>query len=193
MAEAARKLATWEDLLSIPHDGKTYEIISGELDAAPRPLPGHGLAQALLSGELSPPFQRGRGGPGGWWLVIEPDVRLSPHNIVAPDLVGWRRQRMPEFPRTRPIDITPDWICEVLSPSNEKRDRVIKADLYLKAGVPFYWILDVHERTLEAFAAKDGTWSRLGAWTDGADPRIPPFDAIAIEAAALFPPPVEKS
>ena len=100
---------------------------------------------------------------------------------------------MPEFPRTRPIDITPDWICEVLSPSNERRDRVIKADLYLTAGAPFYWILDVHERTLEAFAAKDGTWSRLGAWTDGAEPRIPPFDAIAIDVAALFPPPSDEA
>lgn len=192
MVETVRKLATWDDLVAMADDGETYEILSGELDTAPRPLPGHGLAQTLLSGELSPPFQRGRGGPGGWWLMIEPDVQLSDHDIVAPDLVGWRRERMPKFPQTRPIDLVPDWICEVLSPSNERRDRVTKADLYLNAGVPFYWILDVHERTLEAFAAKDGAWSRLGAWTDGARPRIPPFDAIEIDVEGLFPPPAEE-
>ncbi len=181
MAETARKLATWEDLLAIPDDGRTYEIIDGDIEAFPRPLPAHGLAQGVLSSELIPPFQRGRGGPGGWWLIIEPDVELRPHDIVAPDVVGWRRERMLDFPRTRPIRIIPDWVCEVLSPSNRKRDRVVKADLYLEVGVPFYWILDVDERTLEAYAAKDGSWSRLGASTDGASPRVPPFDAIELD------------
>jgi Uma2 family endonuclease len=117
MTETARKLAAWEDLLRMADDGRTYEILGGEIQALPRPLPAHRLAQSLLSGELSPPFQRGRGGPGGWWLVIEPDIRLAPSEIVAPDVAGWRKERMPIFPRTRPIDTTPDWICEILSPS----------------------------------------------------------------------------
>ena len=193
MTQAARKLATWEDLLATPLDGRIYEILDGELEASPRPLPVHGLAQSLLSGELSPPFQRKRGGPGGWWLIIEPDVELRPHDIVVPDVVGWRRERMPELPGSRPIKVTPDWICEVLSPSSKNRDRVAKADLYLEAGVPFYWILDVEERTLEAYASRDGNWSRLGAWTDGATPRVPPFDAIELDVAGLFPPPVEDA
>jgi len=194
MTETARKPFTWVDLLATPDDGKTYEIIGGELEASPRPLPIHGLAQSLLSGELSPPFQRRRGGPGGWWLIIEPDVELGPHDIVVPDVVGWRVERMPELPRTRPIQVIPDWICEVLSPSSKRRDRITKADLYLESGVPFYWILDVEERTLEAYAAKEGSWSRLGAWTDGATPRVPPFDAIELDVGGLFPPPrVEPS
>ena len=117
---------------------------------------------------------------------------MSPHDIVVPDLAGWRRERMPELPRIRPIDVVPDWVCEVLSPSNRRRDRVTKADLYLTAGMPYYWILDVEERTLEAFASKDGAWSRIGAWTDGAEPRVSPFDAIAIDVGALFPPPLEE-
>lgn len=193
MAETARKLATWEDLLAAPDDGRTYEILSGEIEASPRPLPSHGLAQSLLSGELSPPFQRARGGPGGWWLVIEPDVRLAPNEIVASDVAGWRKTRMPVFPRKRPIDVVPDWICEILSPSSRKRDRVVKANLYLDSGIPFYWILDVEERTLEAFVSKDGGWSRQGAWSDGATPRVAPFEAIELDVGALFPPEADDS
>jgi Uma2 family endonuclease len=96
----------------------------------------------------------GEGGPGGWWLIIEPDIRLAPNDIVAPDLVGWRRERMPEFPETRPIDVVPDWICEVVSPKDRGRDRVRKAGLYLRAAMPHYWILDPGQRTLEAFTIR---------------------------------------
>ena len=95
---------------------------------------------------------------------------------------------MPAFPETRPIDVVPDWLCEILSPSDGGRDRVRKADLYLHSGVPFYWIVDPEERTLEAFSATEGSWLRLGAWTDGASARIQPFEAIEIDVGSLFPP-----
>jgi len=126
MSEPARQLATWADLLVTPDDGRIYEVLGGNLEAQPRPRPAHGRTQALLVGELSGPFDRGRGGPGGWWLVIEPDVELEPHEIVVPDIVGWRRERMPVLPDERPIAVRPDWICEVASPSNRRRDRGVK-------------------------------------------------------------------
>jgi Uma2 family endonuclease len=188
MAEAARRLATWEDLLATPDDGRTHEILSGQIEGLPRPLPRHGRSQGQLYARLSGPFDPGEGGPGAWWLIIEPDVRLSPHDIVAPDLAGWRRERVPDFPETRPIDLAPDWVCEIVSPRDGGRDRVRKADLYLRSSVPFYWILDPTERTLEAFAARDGAWLRLGAWADDDSPRIPPFEAIEIDVGGLFPP-----
>ena len=188
MAEPARRPATWEDLLLTPDDGRTYEVINGFLEAQPRPRAHHGRAQALLVGELSGPFDRGRGGPGGWWLVIEPDVQLGPHDIVAPDIAGWRRERMPALPNERPIALTPDWICEIVSPSDRRRDRGPKADLYLKSGIPHYWIVDPEERTLEAFEARSAAWMRLGAWSDGDSPQIPPFEAIALDVGALFVP-----
>jgi Uma2 family endonuclease len=117
----------------------------------------------MLFSDLSSPFGRGRGGPGGWWLILETDVMLGPHDIVAPDIVGWRRERMPAFPRTRPITLPPDWVCEILSPSRPQRDRVRKADLYLGACIPYYWMLDVEGRTLEALNAAGGAWVRTGA------------------------------
>lgn len=189
MGEPARGLATWEDLLNAPEDGRfTYEILGGNLEALPHPLPQHGWTQGMLFSDLSSPFGRGRGGPGGWWLILPTDVRVTPHNIVAPDISGWRRDRMPAFPRTRPVDVIPDWVCEVISPSHPQRDRVRKADLYLRAGIPHYWMLDVEGRTLEALAAREGAWVRAGAWTDGDSPRIPPFEAIELDVGGLFPP-----
>jgi len=192
-AKAARRPATWEDLLATPEDGLKYEILGGTLEALPSPLPGHRFAQGVLVSELHAPFFGGRGGPGGWWILIEPDIFLGVNDIVSPDLVGWRRERVPAFPATRPITTVPDWIAEVLSPSNERRDRVHKADLYLTAGVPFYWIVDVGERTLEAYRSQQGAWVRLGAWTDGDTPRIAPFDAIEFDVGSLFPPPEASS
>jgi Uma2 family endonuclease len=189
MGEPARRPATWDDLLRTPDDGCTYEVLGGHLEAQPRPLPGHNRVQARLAAKLSDPFDEGRGGPGGWWLLIEPDVRLTPNDIVAPVLVGWRRQHLPKFPRSRPIDTVPDWICEVVSPARRRRDRIQKADLYLRSGVPHYWIADVDDRTLEAYLARDGVWLRLGAWTDGDCPRVPPFDAVELDVGGLFPPP----
>ncbi len=192
-AKTARRLATWEDLLATPADGRKYEILAGKLEALPSPLPGHRFTQGVLVSELHAPFFGGRGGPGGWWILIEPDVFLGVNDIVSPDLVGWRRERVPAFPATRPITAVPDWIAEVLSPSNERRDRVHKAELYLTAGVPFYWIVDVGERTLEAYCSHQGAWVRLGAWTDGDTPRIGPFEAIELHVGSLFPPPDANS
>jgi Uma2 family endonuclease len=154
VAEVARRLATWEDILRTPDDGRVWEVLGGSLEAQPRPRPSHGRVQVRLSASLSDPFDYGRGGPGGWWLVLEPDVELDPHEIVVPDLAGWRRNHLPELPEERPVRVRPDWICEVASPSNRWRDRGRKADIYLGAGVPHYWIVDPEERTLEAFEAR---------------------------------------
>jgi Uma2 family endonuclease len=187
MAETAAKLHGWQDILAVP-EGLKAEVLGGELFTMPRPHPRHGAVQAVLSAEIVGPFHVGRGGPGGWWIPIEPDVFFGPHDIVSPDLVGWRRERVPSFPDEQPISIRPDWICEVLSPRTARRDRTAKSDLYLRAGVPHYWLVDPEARTLEAFELEKEGWLRLGAWSEGDQARIPPFDAIEIEVGELFPP-----
>jgi Uma2 family endonuclease len=183
----ARRAAGWEDVLAAP-EGVKAEVIAGELFLHPRPRPAHGHTQASLSSEVFPAYYHGRGGPGGWWILIEPDVDFGPHDVVSPDLVGFRRERMPDFPAERPIRVVPDWVCEVLSPSTARRDRIEKADLYLRFGVPYLWLVDLESRILEAFEARAGAWVRLGAWSDGDRPQVPPFDAIALPVGSLFPP-----
>lgn len=192
MGEAATRLHGWEDILTAPEDLKA-EVLAGELITSPRPHPRHGWAQAVLSSDLTAPFGRGRGGPGGWWILIEPDVSFGPHDIVSPDLVGWRRERVPDFPDEQPVSIRPDWLCEVLSPRTANRDRTAKSDLYFHSEVPYYWLIDPEARTLEAFERDAEGWLRVGAWGDEDEARIPPFDAVAIEVGALFPPGIEKN
>lgn len=189
--QSARKAATYEDLLALP-EGQRAEILGGVVVNPPAPLPRHALAQRTTARFIGGPFDDddGRGGPGGWWILLEVDVRLGPSDVVRPDLAGWRRDRLPAPWDMRPIDVTPDWICEITSPSNASNDRVKKRRLYATHAVPFYWIVDPEERTLEAlrFDATSNVWIETGSYDDASIARIAPFEAIELEVGRLFPP-----
>jgi Uma2 family endonuclease len=189
MSDAAARLATYQDLLALSADVRA-EILGGQIVCAPAPLPKHSKAQGALRSFIGGPFDDddGFGGPGGWWIFVEVDVQLGPHDVVRPDLVGWRRERLPEPAERRPIDVPPDWICEVLSPSTAAHDRVTKRDLYARAGVPHYWIVDVDARTLEAFALEAGRWVLLGNHDESSVARIAPFVAVELAIGRLFLP-----
>ena len=186
--EPARKLATFEDLLALPEDVRG-EIFDGELVVQPPPAAEHGRGQVGLGSLIHLPYDlsHGRGGPGGWWILTEVDVAL-PGAIVRPDLTGWRRERLPDPWSTRPITVVPDWIAEVVSPSNASNDRVRKRRVYARAGVAHYWLLDTAARTLEVLALRDGAWIEVGAYEEGDVVRLPPFEGVEIEVALLFPP-----
>jgi len=184
----ARKLATYADLLALGEDVRA-EVIRGAIDVMPAPRPRHSKVQGALRRFVGGPFDDddGFGGPGGWWIFVEVDARLGPHDIVRPDLAGWRRPRLP-VPDVRPIDVVPDWVCEIGSPSTTARDRVVKRRLYAEHGVPHYWILDPDARTLEALALRDGVWVEVGSYGDDDVARIAPFDAIELAVGRLFLP-----
>jgi Uma2 family endonuclease len=186
--DPARKLATYEDLLSLPPDARA-EIVNGTITLLPAPRPRHLKVRGALRRFVGGPYDDddGFGGPGGWWIFGEVDVRFHRHETVRADLAGWRRARLPD-PDQRPIDVVPDWICEVLSASNVARDRVEKRALYAAAGVAHYWIVDPDARTLEALMLRDGRWLESGAWTDGAVVRIPPFEEVELDISRLFLP-----
>ncbi len=187
--EPARKLATYDELFALP-SGTRAEILDGAIVTSPSSLPEHGRAQQGLARTVGSPFDEddGRGGPGGWWILQEIDVRLGPHDIVRPDVCGWRRERLPSPWGQRPIEVVPDWICEVVSPSNESHDRVKKRRLYAGTSVAFYWIVDPAARTLEALRLVDGIWVDAGSFDDEDVARIPPFEAVELEVGRLFPP-----
>jgi Uma2 family endonuclease len=189
MPSAAPKLATYADLLGLPEDVRA-EVLAGEVVTSPAPLPRHSNVQSAASWSIGGPFHHddGRGGPGGWWIFVEVDVALSRHDIVRPDLSGWRRARLPKPGKTRPIEVVPDWVCEILSPTSAARDRVHKRNLYARAGIAHYWLIDPEARVLEALALRDGAWLELGVYDDASTARIPPFDAIELEIGRLFLP-----
>lgn len=109
MADTASKLATYADLRALPDDVRA-EIIAGEVHTSPSSLPRHSRVQRSLGRFIGGPYDDddGRGGPGGWWIFVEVDVELSPHDIVRPDLCGWRRERLPDPGDIRPITVVPD-------------------------------------------------------------------------------------
>ncbi len=78
--------ATCDDLLALP-EHVVGEIIGGELVVSPRPAPRHAVATSVLGGELGPPYHSGRGGPGGWWILFEPELHLDA-DVLVPDLAG---------------------------------------------------------------------------------------------------------
>ena len=186
MADPAVRRATYEDVLGAPPD-KIAELIEGVLYVQPRPASAHALAASSLGMDLGTPFQRGRGGPGGWWIVFEPELHLgSEPDILVPDLAGWRRERMPQFPKTAYVEMPPDWACEVLSESTRRLDRVDKMRVYAREGVSHIWLIDPIAETVEVFRL-DGVTYRVVAAHGGDDrPRLEPFEAIELELAALW-------
>ena len=177
--------ATYQDVLDAPAH-LVAEIINGTLHTHPRPAAPHALASTALGGDLLNPFQFGRGGPGGWWILFEPELHLS-EEVLVPDLAGWRRKRMPDYPDTAYFTLAPDWVCEVLSPSTRKLDLHEKRPLYALAGVGHLWLVDPTDRTLEAFELREGEWVLIATAKDDEPVSIRPFDAITFSLADLWP------
>jgi Uma2 family endonuclease len=192
MTAPAKKVATYQDIIDLPPH-VVGQIINGELIVSPRPAFGHGGVTSTLGMDLGGPFQRGRGGPGGWWIYFEPELHFS-RDVLVPDLAGWRVERMPQRPssKTPYIKLAPDWVCEVLSPSTASIDRVAKSRVYAREGVAFMWIIDPQLRTLEASRLENGHWLQLGSWRDSETPRVQPFEAIELQLADLWSPQSEE-
>jgi Uma2 family endonuclease len=151
-----KRPATYADLLQVP-DHLVAEILEGDLYTTPRPAAPHALATSALSVEIGGPFHSGRGGPGGWWILFEPELHLGP-DVVVPDLAGWRRSTLPQIPNAPAITVAPDWICEVLSPSTEAMDRVPKLRIYARERVSHVWFVNPRSFTLEVLRLEEGRW-----------------------------------
>jgi Uma2 family endonuclease len=134
---------------------------------------------------LVPPFNFGDNGPGGWWSLFEPEVHFDA-DVLVPDFAGWRRERMPKAPAEAFIELSPDWVCEILSPSTARFDRVKKLPVYARAGVGHAWLIDPAARTLEALRLNGGRWVLLGAHGGDDVVRAEPFQAIEIPLERLW-------
>lgn len=178
----ARKRATYQDVLDAPE----HQVVDGELVLAPRPAGPHTSVASVLGGELGPPFKRGRGGPGGWIILDQPELHLA-DDIMVPDLAGWRRERMPGVGEDVVFfTLAPDWLCEVLSPSTEAFDRARKLPRYAAAGVRNAWLIHPRNRTLEVLRLHEGMWLTIAVHRDDQRVRAEPFDAIELDLAVLW-------
>jgi Uma2 family endonuclease len=183
MATRKGRPATYDDLKRLP-DNVVGEILAGELIVSPRPSVPHTQTASMLGSEIIFRFNRppgGSGGPGGWWVVWEPELHLH-GDVVVPDVAGWRRERMPKLPTTPAIELPPDWVCEVRSPSTARIDRMLKMPIYAREGVKHLWSVDPSARMLEVFRLDGGQWISVAAYDGESSPaRIEPFEAIEID------------
>ncbi len=178
------KRATYEDVLNAP-ENEVAEILDGELFLSPRPALPHAVAASRLGIHVGGPFDRGIGGPGGWVIVDEPELHFGDH-VIVPDLAGWRRQRLPTLPDRPWLELVPDWVCEVLSPSTERIDRGRKLRIYADAGVSHVWLVNPIERTLEVLRLADGAWRILTVLSGDDEVRAEPFEVVPFPLAALW-------
>ena len=182
----APKRATYQDVLDAPPN-MVAEVVGGVLHLHPRPAFPHAFASSALSVELGPPFMRGRGGPGGWVILFEPELHLGPEpDILVPDLAGWREERMPTVPRAAYVTLPPDWACEVLSESTEDIDRAEKLPLYARERVGHVWLVDPLLRTLEVLRLDGATYRLVAVWRGATTVRAEPFDAVEIDLGVLW-------
>ena len=176
--------STYQDVLDVPPH-KVAEIVEGTLYTQPRPAMPYATAKSRLWGRIGTPFDLGDGGPGGWWIIFEPELHLD-EDILVPDIAGWRRERMPEPPTGVYCTLAPDWVCEVLSPSTRKLDLGGKRAVYAREGVGYLWLVDLDAQSLEAFKLRGTEWVLIDSLYGSAPVSLPPFEAISFDLGDLW-------
>jgi Uma2 family endonuclease len=166
-------------------DPRKEELIDGKRILSPRPTGRHTLAVSRLEISLGGPFDLGRGGPGGWWILVEPQILVG-RNKLIPDLAAWRKDRLPEMPDGYLFEVVPDWVCEVISPGSKRVDNQVKPPIYWQGGVRYLWLIDPDSHQLQAFSSGDRGWVMEGYFQNNDKIKVCPFDAIELEASDLW-------
>jgi Putative restriction endonuclease len=179
------KAATYADIEALPPN-MVGEILFGALVTHPRPAPRHAAAMSHLGGVLTRPFGFGDGGPGGWIILVEPELHLGPH-VVVPDIAGWRKERLAGRKDLAWFEEEPDWACEVLSPSTRVYDVGSKRGIYGTYGVGHLWYIDPSILSLEVFQRQETDWLLTHTFIGHEDVCAPPFDVITFSLGLLWP------
>jgi Uma2 family endonuclease len=182
-AKPPKRPATYEDLLKVP-DHKVAEILDGELHVSPRPASLHGLVSLRLGGHLLA-FDDGYQGQRGWWILPEPELHLGP-DVLVPDLAGWRTERLPRVSNVKFHALAPDWVCEVISPSTERIDRLKKLRIYAREGIRHAWLIDPIARTIEIRRLEAGAWVLISIHRDNEVINPEPFDVLPLPLVRLW-------
>lgn len=186
MGASERKRATYRDVLDAP-EGMIAELIDGTLYLQPRPAKPHTDAASRLGVLLGGPFDLGQNGPGGWRILFEPEIHFG-SEVLVPDLAGWLVSETPAFDYALAhYEERPNWVCEVLSPSTARRDRMMKLEVYHRVGVRWAWLVDPAGQTVEGFRWSEAGWVRLPSPARPSEARLEPFDPVALDLELLFP------
>lgn len=188
MVAATKRRPVYADIEALS-EGLTGEIIAGELIVSPRPALRHAKAAAELSASLIGPFSQGINGPGGWHILMEPELHLGideDYEVLVPDLAGWRHDRMPSIPETAHAKTVPNWICEILSPRTAAMDRAEKMPFYARAKVEHLWLIDTALQTLEVFRLHGDRWTLTSTTRGEKNVRAEPFADLQLDLKHLW-------
>lgn len=177
-----------EDLLAMPDEQRFHEFYDGELVRRATPSGEHGDAQAAVTTHLRQAFHKrsGSDGKGGWWILTEVEVALGSGVIVRPDVVGWRRENAPERPSGFPVQLRPDWVCEIVSEAKPSVDTVKKARIYHRAGIPHYWLVDPRDASLRVLRWDPAGYVQVLGAERGETVEPEPFQSVKLEVGVLF-------
>lgn len=130
----------------------------------------------------------GIAGPGGWVFCNEVTIEFEPFEVYRPDIAGWRIDRLPEPLLETPVRVTPDWVCEILSPSTASRDVGRKLRTYHRARVSHYWLAYPHPTNplLQVYRWQEEGYLLVLAAGAGETVRAEPFDAIELDIARVI-------
>jgi Uma2 family endonuclease len=179
--------ATRDDLLRQSED-RAFELVGGVLVEREVARLEHGRAQLKLGMGVGPFDRRGGDddGPGGWFIVIEAEVQYDDATIYRHDLAGWRRDRLPGRPSGRATTVRPDWVCEIVSPTNWSHDTVTKFRTLQACNVPHYWVIDLERPLLTVYRHAGGGYLVAALALPGQHTRLEPFEALELDVSTLF-------
>jgi Uma2 family endonuclease len=175
---------TAAEFLALPPDGVRNELVHGEVVVSPSPNFDHGYVVMKLSTLLDGYIEARQLGE----LYSDLDAYFGPEDVRRPDLLFFVTARLHVLAAKKKPEAPPDLCVEVLSPSNAGYDRTDKFDLYQASNVPFYWIIDPMERTVEAYKLVNGIYIRGGHGTGSEVVHLPPFEELAIPLGKLWRP-----
>lgn len=180
----AKKLKTVDDLEQIwLKKDERNELINGELIKRPLPHAKHAIAQSRTFGELG--FFDRKSGQGGWWIMTEISVQYNERHCPCHDVAGWRKERILQIPEGI-MQISPDWVCEIVSPGHEKKDTVYNFISLQRYKVPYYWIIWPEEAVLIAYKLIGEKYSVIETIEGGGKARIEPFNEIEFDLDYVF-------
>jgi Uma2 family endonuclease len=178
---------TLEDWLTLPDDGRRYELLDGELVEMPPPTVNHQIIVGMLHVWLYRAQIAGYGrvlmGPVA--VLLDPTLRRQ--NAPEPD-VFFIRQEREHIVRAAAIEGAPDLVIEILSPDTRAKDIVggVKWGLYQRYAVPHYWVVDLRLQTVTQYTFEDTTFSAPVVRGLGDTLEFPIFPGLTLSVADLF-------
>ena len=161
--------------------GIRLELVDGEIEMSPSPLPQHSRVILRLSQMLLNHLDAHDGGE----VFSDVDLILGPHDVRRPDVFFYGPQHSP-IRTDRPLDTAPDLAVEVISPSSGRIDREVKFDLYRKHGIAWYWLIDPTKRTFEAFELALAGEDPVLTGSDNEEPAPPPIEGFRLSLSRLW-------